>query len=69
MVNQMKTAYDVQVLLKRFGYYVYFGDRELELEYMMDELKEMLLSNLIEKEEWAQAMTILQNELTNIKRK
>ncbi|MCY8087964.1 YqgQ family protein [Bacillus sonorensis] len=65
----MKTAYDVQVLLKRFGYYVYFGDRELELEYMMDELKEMLLSNLIEKEEWAQAMTILQNELTNIKRK
>ncbi|ASB88369.1 uncharacterized protein S101395_01860 [Bacillus sonorensis] len=69
MVNQMKTAYDVQVLLKRFGCYVYFGDRELELEYMMDELKEMLLSNLIEKEEWAQAMTILQNELTNIKRK
>ncbi|EME74865.1 YqgQ family protein [Bacillus sonorensis] len=65
----MKTAYDVQVLLKRFGCYVYFGDRELELEYMMDELKEMLLSNLIEKEEWAQAMTILQNELTNIKRK
>ncbi|MBG9916216.1 YqgQ family protein [Bacillus sonorensis] len=65
----MKTAYDVQVLLKRFGCYVYFGDREPELEYMMDELKEMLLSNLIEKEEWAQAMTILQNELTNIKRK
>ncbi len=37
----MKTAYDVQLLLKQFGCYVYFGDRELELEYMMDELKEM----------------------------
>ncbi|ATH92395.1 hypothetical protein ACH95_01925 [Bacillus glycinifermentans] len=65
----MKTAYDVQLFLKRFGCYVYFGDRELELEYMMDELKEMLFANLIEKEEWAQAMSILQNELTNVKRK
>ncbi|KKB74552.1 MULTISPECIES: YqgQ family protein [Bacillus] len=65
----MKTAYDVQLFLKRFGCYVYFGNRELELEYMMDELKEMLLANLIEKKEWAQAMSILQNELTNIKRK
>lgn len=45
----MKTAYDVQLFLKRFGCYVYFGNRELELEYMMDELKEMLLANLIEK--------------------
>lgn len=69
MVDDMKTAYDVQLFLKRFGCYVYFGNRELELEYMMDELKEMLLANLIEKKEWAQAMSILQNELTNIKRK
>lgn len=69
MVNKMKTAYDVQLFLKRFGCFVYFGDRELELEFMMEELKEMLLSNLIEKEQWAQAMSILQNELTNIKRK
>lgn len=41
----------------------------LELEYMMDELKEMFLSNLIEKEQWVQGVSILQNELTNIKRK
>ncbi|MFG3795853.1 YqgQ family protein [Bacillus licheniformis] len=65
----MKTAYDVQLLLKQFGCYVYFGDREHELEYMMDELKEMFLSNLIEKEQWVQGVSILQNELTNIKRK
>ncbi|MCY9151506.1 YqgQ family protein [Bacillus haynesii] len=65
----MKTAYDVQFLLKQFGCYVYFGDRELELEYMMDELKEMFLSNLIEKEQWVQGVSILQNELTKVKRK
>lgn len=46
-----------------------FGDRELELEYMMDELKEMFLSNLIEKEQWLKGVSILQNELTKVKRK
>ncbi|MEC3835097.1 hypothetical protein CHCC14821_1887 [Bacillus paralicheniformis] len=65
----MKTVYDVQLLLKQFGCYVYFGDRELELEYMMDELKEMFLSNLIEKEQWLKGVSILQNELTKVKRK
>ncbi|MFN2745334.1 MULTISPECIES: YqgQ family protein [Bacillus] len=65
----MKTVYDVQQLLKRFGCFVYFGDRKLEIEFMMEELKEIFLSNLIEKEQWIQAMSILQNELTNIKKK
>ncbi|MDA1474843.1 YqgQ family protein [Bacillus changyiensis] len=65
----MRTAYDVQLFLKQFGCYVYFGDRQLELEFMMDELKEMYHSNLIDKEKWVLSMSILQNELTKIKRK
>ncbi|MDA7026947.1 YqgQ family protein [Bacillus sp. CLL-7-23] len=65
----MKTAYDVQLFLKQFGCYVYFGDRQLELEFMMDELKEMYHSSLIDKEKWVLSMSILQNELTKIQRK
>ncbi|MFB8735171.1 YqgQ family protein [Bacillus sp. SL00103] len=42
MVETMKTLYDVQrYSFMRFGNYVYFGDREVELEFMADELKEM----------------------------
>ncbi|MBG9818762.1 MULTISPECIES: YqgQ family protein [Bacillus] len=65
----MKTLYDVQQLLMRFGNYVYFGDREVELEFMADELKEMYTSGVIDRAEWSNAMTILQMELAKLNRK
>ncbi|MBU8697942.1 YqgQ family protein [Bacillus pumilus] len=65
----MKTLYDVQQLLMRFGNYVYFGDREVELEFMADELKEMYTSGIIDWTEWSNAMTILQMELAKLNRK
>ena len=65
----MKTLYDVQQLLMRFGNYVYFGDREVELEFMADELKEMYTSGIIDRTEWSNAMTILQMELAKLNRK
>lgn len=69
MVETMKTLYDVQQLLMRFGNYVYFGDRELELEFMAGELKEMYTSGIIDRTEWSNAMTILQMELAKLNRK
>lgn len=69
MVETMKTLYDVQQLLMRFGNYVYFGDREVELEFMADELKEMYTSGIIDRTEWSKAMTILQMELAKLNRK
>ncbi len=45
----MNTLYDVQQLLKTFGHIVYFGDRELEIEFMLDELKELYMNHMIEK--------------------
>ncbi|MFJ5964872.1 YqgQ family protein [Bacillus sp. NPDC093026] len=62
----MKTLYDVQQLLKRFGNYVYFGDREVELEFMADELKEMYTNGIIDRTEWSSAMTVLQMELAKL---
>lgn len=69
MVETMKTLYDVQQLLMRFGNYVYFGDREVELEFMVDELKQMYTSGIIDRTEWSNAMTILQMELAKLNRK
>ncbi|EDW20244.1 YqgQ family protein [Bacillus pumilus] len=69
MVETMKTLYDVQQLLMRFGNYVYFGDREVELDFMADELKEMYTSGIIDRTEWLNAMTILQMELAKLNRK
>ena len=69
MVETMKTLYDVQQLLMRFGNYVYFGDREVELEFMADELKEMYTSGVIDRTEWSNAMKILQMELAKLNRK
>lgn len=33
-----------------FGYIIYFGDREFEIEFMLDELKELYMNYMIEKE-------------------
>ena len=52
MVKKMNSFYDVQQLFKSFGHIVYFGDRQAEIDFMKDELKEMYLSNVIERELW-----------------
>lgn len=66
MVRKMNTFYDVR-LLKTFGHIVYFGDRELEIEFMLDELKELYMNHMIEKEQWARAALVLRKELEQTK--
>lgn len=69
MVRKMNTFYDVQQLLKTFGHIVYFGDRELEIEFMLDELKELYMNHMIEKEQWARAAAVLEKNWNKQKTK
>lgn len=61
----MKTMYDVQQLLKRFGIFIYTGKRKFDLELMAIEVEELYAQNLLEKEEYLLAQLILKRELQN----
>lgn len=63
----MKSFYDVQQLLKKFGLIVYFPDEQLTIEMMNQELKELHDSMLITHEQFIQARLILnQRKMGNI---
>ncbi|MFK2824361.1 YqgQ family protein [Bacillus sp. B190/17] len=58
----MKTMWDVQQLLKRYGVFVYVGDRLADLELMEAELRDLYQSQLMEGQEFQQAVLILRRE-------
>jgi uncharacterized protein YqgQ len=59
----MKTIYDIQQFLKRFGTYIYVGDRLADLELMEAELTELYHSQLIEHREFQNALFLLRHEI------
>ena len=59
----MKTIYDIQQFLKRFGTIIYIGERVADLELMEMELKELYQSQLIEPREFQTALLILRHEI------
>lgn len=65
----MKTIYDIQQLLKRFGTIIYVGDRLSDLELMEGELRELYVSNLIEQKEFQTALLLLRGEMEREKDK
>ncbi|MFS1663427.1 YqgQ family protein [Streptococcus sp. zg-JUN1979] len=58
----MKTLYDVQQLLKRFGIYVYVGKRLYDIEVMKIELSKLYDNHLISKDDYLLADLILRRE-------
>jgi uncharacterized protein YqgQ len=60
--EKMKTVYDVQQLLKKFGTIIYVGDRLADLELMEEELKELYQSQLIDVKEYQMALLIVRHE-------
>lgn len=64
----MKTIYDVQQLLKKFGTIIYIGDRIADLELMEEEVKQLFQSNLIETQDYQMAILLLRQEVQRIKR-
>lgn len=58
----MKTLYDVQQLLKRFGIIIYLGKRLYDIELMKIELEGLYQNGLIEKDDYILAELILRRE-------
>lgn len=63
----MKSIYDIQQFLKRFGTIIYIGDRVATLELMEDELKDLYKAQLIETKEFQTAILILRHEIRMLK--
>ena len=59
----MKTIYDIQQFLKKFGTIIYIGDRVADLELMAAELKELYNSQLIETKDYQSAILLLRQEI------
>lgn len=62
----MQTVYDVQQILKRFGTYVYTGDRLGDIELMVSEIEELYQSEFILNNEYLMAKLILQREANKL---
>lgn len=63
----MKTIYDVQQLLKKYGTIIYIGDRSADLELMEMEVRQLFESNLIEVQDYQMAVLLLRQERQRVK--
>lgn len=59
----MKTIYDIQQFLKKYGTIIYVGDRLADLELMEEELKELYHSQLIDIKEFQNVLFLLRHEI------
>ncbi|MBH0160119.1 MULTISPECIES: YqgQ family protein [Fictibacillus] len=55
----MKTMYDVQQLLKRFGTFIYTGNKIADLELIQEEVRELYEQKLIDVNEFKHAIIII----------
>jgi len=58
----MKDYYGVLQLLKRFGIYVYTGDKKTDIEMIQSEVKDLYDNGLLMQEDYLQAVLILREE-------
>ncbi|MBP2078193.1 YqgQ family protein [Oceanobacillus polygoni] len=58
----MKTVYDIQQLLKRYGTFIYTGDRLGDLELMEMELDELYQLKFVQMKDYQQAKMLLKKE-------
>lgn len=59
----MKTIYDIQQFLKKYGTIIYVGDRIATLELMRDEIQELYRSQLMETKDFQTAILLLRQEI------
>ncbi|RDW19199.1 DUF910 domain-containing protein [Oceanobacillus arenosus] len=62
----MKNVYDVQQILKKFGAFIYSGDRIGDLELMEMEIDDLFQMQFIEKDRYLQSKLILRKEKTRL---
>lgn len=58
----MKTIYDVQQLLKKYGTIIYIGNRAADLELMEMEVRQLFDSGLIDVSVYQMAILLLRQE-------
>ena len=62
----MKDFFGVLQLLKRFGIYVYTGNRNDDIAMVQSEVKDLYDNGLLMQEDYLQAMLILRNEAAKL---
>ncbi|WP_077357988.1 YqgQ family protein [Virgibacillus halodenitrificans] len=63
----MKSMYDIRQLLKKFGTYIYTGNKMGDLELMEMEIEELQQYGFIQKEDYISAMLLLRKEMAIIR--
>ncbi|MBA2173598.1 DUF910 family protein [Halobacillus locisalis] len=63
----MKTIYDIQQHLKKFGTFIYVGDRLAELELMEEEVRELYQAQCMSTEDYQMAILLLRGEIARMK--
>ncbi|WP_212391270.1 YqgQ family protein [Sporosarcina beigongshangi] len=58
----MKDYFGVLQLLKRYGIYIYTGNRSDDIEMVLSEVKDLYDNGLLMQEDYLQAILILRNE-------
>ena len=59
----MNSIYDIRELLKKYGTFIYIGDRLADLELMEDELRELYKSQFIEPKDFQMGLLLLRQEI------
>lgn len=62
----MKDYLGVLQLLKRFGIYVYTGNRKDDIDMVQSEVKDLYDNGLLMKEDYLKAVLILRSELAKL---
>ena len=65
----MKTVYDIQQYLKKFGILIYIGDRQSDLELMEAEIHELYRAQLMDIRDYQSAVLLLRHEIQLLKDK
>lgn len=60
--RSLRTLYDVQQLLKKFGTFVHLGKRIWDIELMSIELKNIYNNEMIDKQTFIKAQMVLKSE-------
>jgi uncharacterized protein YqgQ len=60
-VKSSPNEFDLNAFLRRFGLLIYTGDPEGDLLLMEDEIRELYELNLIDKEEFVEALSAVKN--------
>lgn len=63
----MKTVLDVRNLLKKYGVFIYTGDRIGDLELMQAEIKELYKVKLIDLMTYKSAILVLKKEMSDLR--